>query len=180
MFNLMKKIFHYLSILYFGIAWSQNSNIIRVSAPITSSTTQAIVAPIVEVPTANSISFEYDDAGNQLVRKPIYLASPRPGRPTETKSEEPKEFVESDIYSDIKYYPNPTVEILYVKWKNQDEWFVNNIQVFNFSGQLMGTLTIDSNSEQVEVDFRAYPTGMYELVLAYNNGKQKTLKIIKK
>ncbi len=176
----MKKIFYYLSIFCFGISWSQNSNIIRVSAPSTSLATQAIIDPIIEVPPANSISFEYDDAGNQFVRKPIYLASPRPGRPIIESSNEPKEFVESDIYSDIKYYPNPTVEILYVKWKNQDEWFVNNIQVFNFSGQLMGTLDIDRNSEQFEVDFRAYPTGMYELVLAYNDGKQKTLKIIKK
>jgi hypothetical protein len=69
---------------------------------------------------------------------------------------------------------------LYVKWKNDGETFVNDILVYNLSGQLMGTLALDRNSEQIEVDFRAYPTGMYELVLAYSNSKKKTLKIIKK
>lgn len=176
----MKKIFAFVFLFYSLISWSQTTSTIRTlgaSSPIN----QLVTLAAIPIPSeSNAIQFDYDNAGNQVVRKPIYLASPRPGRPAETKPEEPKAFVESDIYSDIKYYPNPTVEILYVKWKNLDEWFVNNIQVFNISGQLMGTLTIDSNSEQVEVDFRAYPTGMYELVLAYNDGKQKTLKIIKK
>lgn len=175
----MKK-FLMISLVFCGF-WTlraQNSSIIRTTAP-TTTTTQAAIAPIVEVPVANSISFEYDDAGNQVIRKSIYLAA-RPGKPIIETADEPKEFIESDIYSDIKYYPNPTVEILYVQWKNQNDWFVNEIKVFSFSGQLMGILPISQNFEQVEVDFRAYPTGMYELVMVYNDGKQKTLKIIKK
>lgn len=171
----MKKFLTVVFVFLIAQIFSQNTSIIRTTAPITTQVAAAIPIPS----ESNAISFEYDDAGNQVVRKPIYLASPRPGRPTETKPEEPKVFVESDIYSDIKYYPNPTIEILYVKWKNDIETFVSNIQVYNLSGQLMGILDIDRNSEQIEVDFRAYPTGMYELVLAYSNSKMKTLKIIK-
>lgn len=176
----MKKIFICIIIFCCLISWSQNSNIIRTTAPTTLTTnqTKALAGPL--PPDYNSVSFDYDDAGNQTVRKPIYLASPRPGRPTTPKPEEPVAFVESDIYSDVLYYPNPTIEMLYVKWKNDAETFVNDILVYNLSGQLMGTLALDRNSEQVEVDFRAYPTGMYELVLAYSNSKKKTLKIIKK
>ena len=174
----MKKIIIIAFVSFTLQTFSQNTSIIRTTVP-TTTTTQTAIAPIVEVPVANSISFEYDDAGNQVIRKPIYLAA-RPGKPIIETADEPKEFIESDIYSDIKYYPNPTVEILYVQWKNQNDWFVNEIKVFSFSGQLMGILPISQNFEQVEVDFRAYPTGMYELVMVYNNGKQKTLKIIKK
>ncbi len=164
------------------MSWSQSSNIIRTTAPtVTTTQAAAIVAPTGTLPPdPNAISFDYDEAGNQTLRKPIYLASPKPGRPTTPKPEEPVAFVESDIYSDVLYYPNPTVEMLNVKWKNDAETFVNDILVYNLSGQLMGTLALDRNSEQIEVDFRAYPTGMYELVLAYSNSKKKTLKIIKK
>lgn len=173
----MKQILSFVFLLWFFNTWSQSSNIIRTTAPITTQAA-AIVAPL--APPPNSIWFDYDDAGNQVDRKPIYLASPRPGRPTTPKPEEPVAFVESDIYSDVLYYPNPTIEMLNVKWKNDAETFVSDILVYNLFGQLMGTLALDRNSEQIEVDFRAYPTGMYELVLAYSNSKKKTLKIIKK
>ncbi len=177
----MKKIFSFLLILNCTFSWSQNSNIIRTTAPtVTTTQAAAIVAPIPDTP--NSIWFDYDVHGNQIKRRKIYLAQNRGGNyiaPSEIKNEE-KKFEESDIYSDVKYFPNPVVEILNVQWINDNEKFVQNIQVFNLSGQLMGMLPIDRNYEEVEVDFRLYPSGFYELVLIYSDGNQKTLKIVKK
>jgi hypothetical protein len=178
----MKKLLVFSLGFYCLLGFGQNSNIIRTTAPtVTTTQASAIVAPIPSTP--NSIWFDYDVNGNQIRRRQVYLASNRGGNsnnvPPEIKEEE-KKYEESDIYSDVKYFPNPVVEILYVQWKNDNEKFVQNIQVFNLSGQLMGTLPLDRNSEQIEVDFRSYPSGFYELVLVYSDGNQKTLKIVKK
>ena len=129
-------------------------------------------------PTANSLNFDYDGAGNQKLRNPIYLAQ-RQGRPTQPTEAE-KKYVESDIYSDVKYYPNPTVEILYVKWKNENEVFVDNLQLYDLNGRLIREFKDVKNSENIDIDFQEYPSGIYELMLVYSNQINKTLKIIKK
>ena len=174
----MKRFLSLVFLFFFINNWAQNPNVrtLAAASPIVTSPTQAIAEPL--PPDPNSVSFEYDDAGNQVVRKPIYLLA-RPSKPADIKPDEPKTFLESDIYSDVLYYPNPTIEILYVKWKNENETFVDTMQLFNLNGQQMSQINDLKNVETTEIDFQRYPAGFYELVLVYSNSKKKTLKIIK-
>ncbi len=177
----MKKLFTFIFLVFIIITFSQTNPTIRtmvVTSPVSTIKTALVISnPIPQ--EIKEIGFEYDDAGNQVVRKPIYLALPRLGRPTTPNPEVPKEFVESDIYSDVLYYPNPTIEILYVKWKNENETFVDSMQLYNLNGQQMLQLNDLKNQETNEINFQTFPSGMYELVLVYSNSKKKTLKIIK-
>lgn len=75
-YNLMKQILSFVFLLWFFNTWSQSSNIIRTTAPITTQAV-AIVAPLAPLP--NSIWFDYDVHGNQIRRRQVYLASNRGG-----------------------------------------------------------------------------------------------------
>ena len=171
-----------LLLLSFFKLSAQNSNIIRITSPSTSVTTQAVAVIVPPPPPPNSILFDYDVNGNQIRRRQVYLASNR-GTNNQTPPPEineiDKKFEESDIYSDVKFFPNPVVEILYVQWKNENQNFVKSVQIYNLSGQFMSSSDLDVNVTQTEVDFRSYPSGLYELVLIYSYGNQKVLKIVK-
>jgi Secretion system C-terminal sorting domain len=132
----------------------------------------------VNPPPANSISFDYDVSGNQIVRQPIYLSS-RPGRPTVKPPIKPEKFVESDIYNDVLYYPNPTIDQLFIKWNNTEN-YVDNLQLYDLNGRKLKQFDGMKNNENYEISFQEYPAGMYVLMLVYSNSETKTLKIIKK
>ncbi len=138
----------------------------------------AIVDPPPGAP--NSIEFLYDTAGNQIVRRFVYIAipvNPKNGvAPTITNTD----YIESDIFSDIKYYPNPVSSELYVQWKNSETNFVERIDLYSLSGQLMRSFLQSKDNEETIVDFQNYPQGFYNLLLVYSNGEAKDLKIIKR
>jgi Secretion system C-terminal sorting domain len=134
-------------------------------------------------PAPNTLKFIYDVAGNQTNRQFVYIASGvwRQSNPTNTKEVvTEKKLLESDIYSDILYYPNPVVSELFLKWKNIEINFVDRIELYSLSGQLVKTISILKDIEDTTIDFQSLPSGYYDLVLIYSSGESKDLKIIKK
>jgi hypothetical protein len=71
-------------------------------------------------------------------------------------------------------------EELYVKWLVQDNNPVNNIEVYNLSGQLIKNYPNLTSLDNTNVNFESYPEGLYNLILVYNDGVRKVLKIVKK
>ncbi|RUT71682.1 T9SS C-terminal target domain-containing protein [Flavobacterium cupreum] len=131
----------------------------------------------------NKIGFDYDAAGNQIKR---YLCINC--RTTTEKTTDVKEIdslTEKDLqkfYSEdvISYYPNPVKEELYLKWEFSSDNTVSSIHVNNINGQVLKAV---SNLQQLTTQtlaFAPYPSGLYLVVLNYSNGRQKTIKIIKK
>jgi hypothetical protein len=130
--------------------------------------------------TIDHIVFDYDVAGNQIKR---YVIDITPGRNGVIKGKDldslvENDLIESDLYKDIRYYPNPVVEELFVKWDNSIN-LVENIELYNIGGQLMKSFKTSIDSNERTVSFINYPSGMYTLVLNYSNGGRKTLKIVK-
>jgi len=130
--------------------------------------------------TIDHIVFEYDIAGNQVKR---YVIDVTPGRDGIIKGKDldslvDSDLLKSDLYNDVRYYPNPVVEELFVKWDNSIN-VVENLEVYNISGQLMKSYKTSIDSNEIIVSFINYPSGMYTLVLNYSNGERKTLKIVK-
>ncbi|HMK06769.1 MAG TPA: T9SS type A sorting domain-containing protein, partial [Flavobacterium sp.] len=131
----------------------------------------------------NAIAFDYDTAGNQTMRKMIYLGAPRrrhrkhlvPGTTVDNEIR----LIPSDEYANISYYPNPVKSELYVQWIDKADEDMQSIEMYDISGKLINKYPNQSDKNEITIDFERYPRGIYELKLNYAGGEKKTLKIVK-
>jgi len=132
----------------------------------------------------DKINFTYDPfTGSQLTRELCLNCPPITGKQAkEIKeiealiNEDLEKFSPEDV---ISYYPNPVKEELYLKWELIDENFVKSIQVIGINGQVLKTYQNKKEINFQNIAFQDLPAGVYIVSLAYNNGDQKTIKIIK-
>jgi Secretion system C-terminal sorting domain len=182
----MKAIYFILLIfnfLVFQSGFSQISNLGTNTLTSGGATTNQAAAPIIDpLPLPpNVITFDYDVAGNQWKRRFIYVASGVYRQTNQPVATQPKreELLESDISSEILYYPNPVVSELFLKWTNSEANAVQQIELYNMNGQLMRRFENLKNEENTVVNFESYPSGYYILNLTYSTGEVKNLRIIK-
>lgn len=130
----------------------------------------------------DKIKFSYDAlTGNQINRTLcINCSSAKPSKNTEEieaiKEEDLLKFSPTDV---ISYYPNPVKEELYLKWDLINENFVTSVQVTGINGQSLMSYKSKKEVNSQNIPFQNLPTGVYIVSLTYNNGEQKTIKIIK-
>lgn len=128
----------------------------------------------------NRITFSYDNAGNQIQRSLCLNCST--SKMTDEKEiaalkeEDLQKFFPEDL---ISYYPNPVKEELYLKWELVAEKTVTSISLYAMNGQVLKTYSNLTQTNTLNIPFLEYPTGVYLVVLVYNDGEQKTIKIIK-
>ena len=129
------------------------------------------------------ITFNYDSAGNQILRELCLTGCNSLAKPAkEVKEiealadEDLLKFSQEDV---ISYYPNPVKEELFIKWELKDDNYVNSIQVFSLTGQLLRSYQPTVRNDSQNIAFQDYPTGIYAVMLYYSNGDQKSIKIIK-
>ena len=130
--------------------------------------------------TIDHVAFDYDAAGNQVRR---YVIDINPGRSSNQNVKNIEQLTDADllktdIYNDVKYYPNPVLEELYVKWDTKN-YFVVSIELYSITGQLMKNYSVEKNSDNQTIGFSSYPAGLYNVVLNYSTGEKRTLKIVK-
>ena len=139
-------------------------------------------APIDPIGDYNTIEFEYDNAGNQTRRKFIYLSA-RPSANSINQKEKivakKEDYIESDIYPEISYFPNPVLSELFIKWTDTTENDIQTIELYDLSGKLFMALKNQDAKESATINFENYPTGIYNVVLRYNSGEIKNLKVVK-
>lgn len=132
----------------------------------------------------NSISFSYDNAGNQIKRE-LSFSIPRPiadeeepvsKNSSEINEDELLKFFPEDI---ISYYPNPVQEELFLKWELIDNNQVTKIEVYSFSGQQMRVISTLEKQTTTTISFQEYPSGTYTLLLFYSKGEPQSITIIK-
>ncbi len=125
---------------------------------------------------AQKINLTYDLAGNQIKRSVLLFATKN------TLYKTPETLKDNDfiIENKISYYPNPVREELYLNWKNELDRNIDNIEVYNMNGQLMKTYNNLVTIEIATIGFQNYTDGVYNLILNYENGEKKILKIVKK
>lgn len=129
------------------------------------------------------ITFNYDDAGNQILRELCLSGCSASAKEVkEVKeiealtNEDLLKFSPEDV---ISYYPNPVKEELYLKWELKEGNNVTSIQVFSLAGQLLRTYQSTLQNDNQNIPFQDYSSGVYVVVLNYNSGDQKSIKIIK-
>ena len=130
----------------------------------------------------NKITFDYDNAGNQITRE-LCLSCTKANYKTKAqkeivaqKEEDLQKFFPEDV---ISYYPNPVKEELYLKWELFADKTVRNIQLYDLNGRVLQNYGKLEKSNSLNIPFLNYPKGTYLVVLVYNDGEQKTIKIVK-
>lgn len=130
----------------------------------------------------DKITFDYDDAGNQINRE-LCSSCNKTGYKTTSpkeiaalKEEDLQKFSPEDV---ISYYPNPVKEELYLKWELVEGKTVGSIYLYALNGQVLKTFNNLDKANNLNIPFFDYPSGNYLVVLVYNGGEQKTIKIVK-
>lgn len=136
-----------------------------------------------EVYSQDRIKFDYDSAGNQIVRRlclgcsEFKTSDENIKDVSDIKEEDLLKFFSNDI---ISYYPNPVKEELYLKWDLINDNKVSKIEIFSISGQLLKSMQKLEGYNSSIVNFNEYSAGTYLIILQYKNGDQKSITIIKK
>lgn len=129
------------------------------------------------------VIFEYDNAGNQVIRRfclncfDSRISNDSIKEFSDLKSEDLLKFTPND---NISYYPNPVKEELYLKWELTNEVKVSLIEVYSLTGQLVKSFSNLVNENNTTIPFHELPSGTYSILLIYTNSEQKPITIIKK
>jgi len=123
-----------------------------------------------------TFSFTYDEAGNQKIRQLICINC----RTSDKNETQDLSLTESSDFPQISFYPNPVQEELYLKWQIDKNLYVNSIEVYTMQGQIVYSKQNLSQSDTANIVFSNFAQGIYNVLLIYNNGDKKDLKIVKK
>lgn len=129
------------------------------------------------------VKFTFDSAGNQ-VQRILCINCTSAKRATDSIKEvsvlqetDLQKFTPSD---NISYYPNPVREELYLQWDVTTGAQIASISIYDLNGRLLKSLPDIRQVSNINLSFQNYPSGVYAVVLSYNSGEQKSIKIIKK
>lgn len=129
------------------------------------------------------ITFNYDAAGNQILRELCLSGCSQSAKQVKDvkeiealTDEDLLKFSPEDV---ILYYPNPVKEELYIQWELKENNYITSIQIFSLTGQSLRSYSPNSNNTSQNIPFQEYPRGVYAVLLYYKNGDQKSIKIIK-
>jgi hypothetical protein len=129
------------------------------------------------------INFSYDSAGNQIKRE-LCLSNCDPLAKEVKEVKEIEALVDDDLLKfsqsdNFSYYPNPVKEELYLQWELQNNIYITSIEVYSFTGQLVKSYRTTIQQNKQNIPFQNYSSGVYVVILRYNNGNEKSIKIIK-
>lgn len=136
-----------------------------------------------------TISFSYDDAGNQVIRDRVCLNC-REFSKNETVIDTTAVIVKTskDLEDDdslfnedskIMAYPNPVTDILQVEWIPSEKK-VDQILLFSIDNQKLFHTQVNHKLTRLDLDFSRYPTGNYIILVLYTGNTKQSFKVIKK
>jgi len=131
--------------------------------------------------------YEYDEAGNRIVRKVLIIQSPQQkSMDWQSETEDLDELEDIDeleeFYVDkvgnisLKIFPNPTTSIVRLEIMSELDEVDGTVTLYNLSGARIGSQQI--RSYRTEIDLNSYSTGTY-LATIRINGKASYWKIVK-
>ncbi len=126
------------------------------------------------------ITFDYDNSGNQIERTICVNCGARLANDSIRANQEVEKVQKEFKDNGISYFPNPVMEQLTIRWVNSEDIFIDRLEIISMSGQLVNVYSNLKNNESQLVDFRTVAQGIYNVILWQNNGKKKTVKIVKR
>lgn len=130
---------------------------------------------------AQKIKFEYDAAGNQILREYVFTAKQAPSEepPKEIAQLQEEDFQTFAPEDEISFYPNPVKEELYLRWELTNNKKVALISLFDLNGKKLQSYSRFTQENTLNIPFYNYPLGTYLVVMEYTGGEIKTIKIVK-
>lgn len=129
------------------------------------------------------ITMSYDSAGNQTLRVLCLTGCNPTAKPAKVikeieslTDEDLLKFSEEDV---ISYYPNPVKEELYLQWQLTQDNYVTSISIYSITGQVLRTFQVNWDTNNLNIPFQQYPSGIYIVMLSFKDGGEKSIKIIK-
>lgn len=140
-----------------------------------------LIGYVVKAQIVEKVRFEYDSAGNQILRRWCLNCG---FRYVQNDFKEISALEDTDMFKFfaedvISYYPNPVNEELFLKWDLINGNKVIGLDIYTINGQIKSRMQQNSTSNTLLISFRDYPSGIYFLNLNYSNGDQKSIKIVK-
>ncbi len=123
--------------------------------------------------------YEYDNAGNRIVRKVLILEDGSSGQKSmKNQSDSHQDDFFTDKAGDIslKIFPNPTTSSVTLEIDNLTETIAGNLEIYNFAGTRIDTREISSHT--TKIDLSRYTSGTY-LITVRINDKNTYWKIVK-
>lgn len=133
------------------------------------------------MPMYPKLFFSYDNEGNQTERRFDWSNTAKSANtiPKEIVTIKEENLQEIPVDDTISYYPNPVKDELFLQWELSQDNIVSTIHVYDLNMQLLQSYSNGNKANAMAISFTNYPTGVYAVVLVYNNGNQKSIKIIK-
>ncbi|MCS4301565.1 MULTISPECIES: T9SS type A sorting domain-containing protein [unclassified Chryseobacterium] len=126
---------------------------------------------------SQSLSFEYDTGGNQIVRKYCALCLFADKQAQVDLLASKKEFPPPEYQ--VKIYPNPTKDKVTLVWSAELGAMIQKVEYIAYNFTQYRELTFDKRENKVILDLTNQPIGMYVVVFHLNTGEKLTYKILK-
>lgn len=131
----------------------------------------------------NQLEFGYDSAGNQIRRNWVCInckSAQETAEITDSIQSLTQEDLPTNYESNIVAYPNPTTDFLQIEWIDNPLRQPKEIFLYSMNSQLIYEKEIYSKNGSLEIPLEHHPSGMYILLVVYQNGDKKSFNILKK
>ncbi|AZA77590.1 T9SS C-terminal target domain-containing protein [Chryseobacterium sp. G0186] len=126
---------------------------------------------------SQSLSFEYDSGGNQIVRRYCALCLIADKNAPVNEELGKKEFPPPEYQ--VKIYPNPTKDKATLVWSPELGAMIQKVEYIAYNFTQYRDLAFDKRENKLVLDLSNQPIGMYVVVFHLNTGEKLTYKILK-
>ncbi|MGG7551358.1 hypothetical protein ACQ7CX_12120 [Chryseobacterium arthrosphaerae] len=125
---------------------------------------------------SQTLTFEYESGGNQIVRKYCAMCVVLKNAMTEQRITQ-KEFPPEEYQ--VKIYPNPTKGKVNLVWSAELGKMIQKVEFVAYNFTQYRELPFDRRENRILLDLSEHPIGMYVVVFHLNSGEKLTYKILK-
>lgn len=126
---------------------------------------------------AQTLTFKYDDGGNQVVRRYCESCS-HMQKSSSTLNDVPNKEIITNVH-DIKIYPNPTKDKVTLVWSQNTDMLIQRIEYVAYNFTQFRPLNYEKGTLKATIDLTTYPIGLYVVIFHLTNGEKLTYKILK-
>lgn len=126
---------------------------------------------------SQTLTFEYEDGGNQIIRQYCATCSPTSKSTTKTNVIDKEEFPPA-IYQ-VKIYPNPTKDKANLVWSPELGDMIQKVEYVAYNFTQYRDIPFNKRENRVTLDLSNQPIGMYIVIFHLNTGEKLTYKVLK-